>query len=111
MPTYDANGNLTFDGTFTYGYDAENRLLSVKNGSAVVATYQYDGLGHRKAKTVTGLGTTIYVPDADNREALEYDGTSGKTLLWHVFGLGLDGVVNDVKIATCYTTVLHDCTM
>jgi YD repeat-containing protein len=22
-PTYDANGNLTFDGSFTYGYDAE----------------------------------------------------------------------------------------
>jgi hypothetical protein len=27
-PTYDGNGNLTFDGTFTYGYDAENRLIS-----------------------------------------------------------------------------------
>ena len=25
-PTYDGNGNLTFDGTFTYGYDAESRL-------------------------------------------------------------------------------------
>jgi len=27
-PTYDGNGNLTFDGVFTYGYDAENRLIS-----------------------------------------------------------------------------------
>ena len=25
-PTYDGNGNLTFDGTLTYGYDAESRL-------------------------------------------------------------------------------------
>jgi hypothetical protein len=29
-PTYDGNGNLIFDGTFTYGYDAENRLISAR---------------------------------------------------------------------------------
>src|SRR5207253_8405429 len=27
-PSYDGNGNLTVDGTFTYTYDAENRLVS-----------------------------------------------------------------------------------
>ncbi len=26
-PTYDRNGNLTFDGTFTYGYDPESKHL------------------------------------------------------------------------------------
>ena len=27
-PTYNGNGELTYDGTFTYGYDAEGRLIS-----------------------------------------------------------------------------------
>src|SRR5258708_16061499 len=27
-PTYDNNSNLAFDGTFNFGYDAENRLTS-----------------------------------------------------------------------------------
>jgi len=35
----DANGNLTYEGVFTYGYDAENRLVSVKQGAATVASY------------------------------------------------------------------------
>ena len=53
-PTYDGNGNLTYDGTFTYGYDAESRLTSVTQGGTTVATYAYDPVGHRKAKTVGG---------------------------------------------------------
>jgi hypothetical protein len=39
-PTYDGNGNLTFDGTFTYGYDAESRLTSVAQSGAPIATYR-----------------------------------------------------------------------
>jgi YD repeat-containing protein len=41
-PTYDGNGNLTYDGIFTYGYDAESRLISVTQGSTTVAAYAYD---------------------------------------------------------------------
>ncbi len=51
-PTYDGNGNLTYDGTFTYLYDAESRLISVKQGSTAVASYAYDAQGRRKSKTV-----------------------------------------------------------
>ena len=39
----------------------------------------YDAQGRRKRKTVNGA-TTLYVTDADNREVLEYDGTSGQVL-------------------------------
>jgi hypothetical protein len=28
-PAYDANGNLTYDGTFTYAYDVENHRKTV----------------------------------------------------------------------------------
>ena len=80
-PTYDANGNLTADGTFTYGYDAENRLISA-SGAGNTVSYAYDAQGRRKRKTVNGI-TTLYVTDADNREVLEYDGASGQVLRWH----------------------------
>lgn len=37
-PTYDGNSNLTSDGTFTLGYDAENRLISAV-GAGNTASY------------------------------------------------------------------------
>ena len=40
-PSYDGNGNLTFDGTFTFGYDAENRLVSASGGGNT-ASYAFD---------------------------------------------------------------------
>ena len=97
-PTYDGNGNLTYDGNFTYGYDAESRLTSVTQGSTTVATYAYDAQGRRKAKTV-GATTTLYVTDADNREVLEYDGTSGAVQRWYSFGPGPDAVLNQMNVA------------
>jgi RHS repeat-associated protein len=101
-PTYDGNGNLTSDGTFTYGYDAENRLISA-TGSGLAASYAYDAQGRRKSKTVNGT-TTIYVTDADNREVLEYDGTSGATGNWYSFApasaFGPDAVLNQMNVAS-----------
>src|SRR5204863_54836 len=32
-PAYDANGNLTGDGTYGYGYDADNRMTSATLGA------------------------------------------------------------------------------
>ncbi|MDZ4741535.1 MAG: hypothetical protein SGJ03_16785, partial [Alphaproteobacteria bacterium] len=49
---YDANGNLTGDGTWAYLYDAENRLKSATQNGAAVASYAYDPLGRRQAKLV-----------------------------------------------------------
>ena len=47
-PTYDAVGNLTFDGTDHYQYNAWNQLVQITNGSDVpLAQYQYDGVGRR----------------------------------------------------------------
>jgi RHS repeat-associated protein len=52
--TYDANGNLTSDGTRTYTYDAADRLKTVTQGGTTT-TFAYDGLGRRLKQTV---GTT-----------------------------------------------------
>jgi RHS repeat-associated protein len=95
-PTYDGNGNLTSDGTFTYGYDSENRLTSA-SGAGNTASYSYDGQGRRKLKTVDGT-TTVFVTDADNRDILEYDGASGQLLRWHAYGLGANDVLNQMDV-------------
>ena len=97
-PTYDGNGNLTYDGTFTYAYDAEGRLTSVTQGGTTVAAYAYDALGHRKSKTV-GTTTTIYVTDAGNRALLDYDGTSAALPHWYAFGAGPNEVLGQMNVA------------
>ncbi len=79
-------------------YDAESRLISVKQGSTAVASYAYDAQGRRKSKTV-GSTTTDYVTDAANREVLEYDGTSGALERWYAFGRGPDAVLGQMNVA------------
>ena len=96
-PTYDGNGNLTFDGTFTYGYDAENRLISA-SGAGNTATYAYDAQGRRKSKTVNGA-TTIFVQDPQGRALLDYDGASGAIQNWYAFGSGPNDVLNQINVA------------
>lgn len=95
-PTYDGNGNLTSDGTYTLGYDSENRLTSA-SGAGNTATYAFDGRGRRKSKTVNGT-TTISVTDADNREALEYDGSTGALLRWYAYALGPNDVLGQMTV-------------
>ena len=96
-PTYDGNGNLTADGTNTFGHDAENRLVSA-TATGMSATYAFDGRGRRKHKTVNGT-TTISVTDADNREVLEYDGSSGAILHWYAYGLGPNDVLGQMNVS------------
>jgi RHS repeat-associated protein len=50
--TYDANGNSLGDGTRTYKWDAENRLIEIDYvGSNAKSTFAYDGFGHRTVDT------------------------------------------------------------
>jgi RHS repeat-associated protein len=58
---YDPTGNMTADGSHTYTYDAENRLIAVDGGSA--ATYLYDAEGHRVIKS-TPAAWRSYIYDA-----------------------------------------------
>lgn len=59
--TYDANGNLLDDGIRTYGWDAENRLITVTvKASGKQSTFRYDGLGRRLA-IVDGASETRYL--------------------------------------------------
>ena len=85
---YDANGNLTSDGSTAFVYDVENRLVSASG--AKNATLRYDPLG-RLYETVGGGNTTRFLYDGDELVA-EYDG-SGTTLRRYVHGIGTDDPV------------------
>ena len=49
---YDGNSNLTNDGTLTYQYDDENRLIST--GGAVTSSFVYDPRGRLFESTING---------------------------------------------------------
>jgi len=103
-PTHDNNGNLTYDGVFTYSYDSENRLTQISNGGTV-ATYQSDAQGRRKSKAV-GATVTNYITDGANRVVLEYDGTSGAVQRWYAYGAGTSNVLNRMDVAALTRTTL-----
>ena len=60
---YDANGNLTNDGTNTYSWNARNQLTSISG--AVNATFQYDAFGRRTNRTVGEQSTSFLYDDLD----------------------------------------------
>ncbi len=63
--TYDANGNLTSDGTKSYYWNALNQLVEAKERSTTVATFEYGGAGRRTEKVAAGL-THQYLYDAED---------------------------------------------
>ncbi len=69
---HDANGNIIDDGTFTYTYDSEKRLIQVTNG-VDVTTYEYDGDG-RRIKRVTNGETTYYAYGVGLNVLTEFSG-------------------------------------
>lgn len=96
VPTYDLDGNMRDDGgtqiagvSQAYTWDAENRLLKVTRigDGSTVASYAYDALGRRIARSVAG-STTVHIYDRWNNIA-DYVGGSVENL--RVWGLDLSG--------------------
>jgi RHS repeat-associated protein len=83
--TYDLNGNLTFDGTTSFVYDAENRLVSANSGAKKLT---YDPMGRLFEISSGGLKTQ-FLYDGD-RLVAEYDGVNGTLLRRYVHGAGAD---------------------
>lgn len=91
---YDRAGNLVTqrDSTLatgvvvvaTYGYDALNRLRSVRQGATVIARYAHDAEGRRVAKKVysaaTG-GTVAYTRFVYHGDQVAFETDSGGTIL------------------------------
>jgi len=81
--TYDANGNLTADGTRTFLYDIENRMVGASGGVAL----SYDPLGRLYQVSSTAGPTTTFLYDGDALVA-EYEGAT--LLRRHVHNIGAD---------------------
>lgn len=90
-PQYDDNGNMTSDGTHTYQYNYNNRLVSVDNGQT--ATYTYDALNRRIQKTVVEPveTTTNYYYCGD--QAVEERDANNAVQATYIFGISVDDVL------------------
>ena len=84
-PTYDVNGNMTYDGQSSLRYDILNRLVS-STGFRVI-NLAYDPKG-RLLQSVGASGTTQFLYDGDALVG-EYDST-GNLLRRYVHGAGAD---------------------
>lgn len=84
--SYDLNGNLTSDGTYTYQWDARDRLVTIKQGTTTKASFQYDAFGRRVAKTIDGGTMTNFLYDGWNA-VQEVQGSAVRPILT---GLGID---------------------
>jgi RHS repeat-associated protein len=101
--TYDANGNTLTKtdstGTTTYGWDFENRLISVQLPSSTTVTFKYDPFGRRMQKS--GASVTNYVYDGAN--AIEEVDASENLLAKYSQGAGIDEPLSESRSgATSY---------
>jgi len=86
--TYDDNGNLTGDGTNTYTYDVENRMVSATVAGAT-NTITYDPLG--RLWRIDGPTSWQYLQDGDHIiERYGVNGTNSALNSRFVFGPGSD---------------------
>jgi RHS repeat-associated protein len=76
--TYNADGNLTGDGTFTYGYDGRGRMALASTGTSTTTNYGVNAPGQRVLKSGSGVGnggTNEYVYDQFGNFLGEYGST------------------------------------
>jgi RHS repeat-associated protein len=98
--TYDDNGNLIGDGTNSYTYDVENRLVSAVSGT-VTTSLTYDPVGRLyEVKKKTGATTnsdTLFVYDGDAL-VLEYDNTQATPPVTNRYVHGANAAADDPLI-------------
>ncbi len=100
---HDAAGNLTYDGVYAYGYDAWNRLVTVRPAwrdappgggdlqfGSIIQSNAFDGAGRRIVQTLTHLGdltaTSHVYYDAGGHSPLEERDGDDQTLRQLVWG-------------------------
>ncbi|HRK63601.1 MAG TPA: RHS repeat-associated core domain-containing protein [Terricaulis sp.] len=82
--SYDQRGNLTSDGTNSYGYDIHNRLISGPSSAALA----YDPIGRLHQTSASGATTTRFL--YDGAALIGEFNTSGTMLRRYVHGPGMD---------------------
>ena len=90
-PVHDSDGNLTNDGTWTYDWNNENRLINATDGTTSIDfVYDYQG---RLVKKDDGTNIEVYVYDGWNRIAKHTVNSSSVILnsSFTLWGLDLSG--------------------
>jgi RHS repeat-associated protein len=98
-PVYDEDGSLTDDGTFTYVWNGENRLITITPKTPAVddkkLEFLYDYMGRRVRKITTEWDGATWQPDEtalfvyDGWNLIEELDGSGVTTASYVHGLDL----------------------
>ena len=81
--SYDANGNLISDGTKTYFWNGLNQLVEVKEGTTMIAAFEYDGAGRRTEKIAAGL-THSYIYDVEDIVEERISGSTSDTIHYYL---------------------------
>lgn len=92
--SYDLNGNLVADGTYTYVWNAQNQLEQLLQSGTQIASYQYDPFGRRAQKVINGTTTRFLYDDANFVQ--ERDGANSITADV-LTGMALDEVYSRTK--------------
>ncbi|MBE1161502.1 RHS repeat-associated core domain-containing protein [Dyella acidiphila] len=100
--SYDANGNLTNDGTNTYQWNARNQLTRVSQNGNAQLSFAYDAVGRRISKLVQGGAATQFLYSGLNA----VQETQGSTINPILVGLNIDErfARNDVTGRTYFLT-------
>lgn len=100
--TYNSNGCLTGDGTWTHSFDTENHLLtSSKTGTSLA--FVYDPFHRQTQKAITsGTAKTRYIYFGWQRIA-DYNGVSGALQNRYVYGANFDEPLIQVTSAGVIT--------
>ncbi|MGD1019825.1 MAG: RHS repeat-associated core domain-containing protein [Verrucomicrobiia bacterium] len=86
---YDAKGDLTSDGVWTYTYDYENRLSSASNATMVIV-YTHDAAGRLVRRQTSGASASTNVFCYAGWQLIaEYDGV-GNLQAKYVYGIDID---------------------
>jgi RHS repeat-associated protein len=108
--SYDNNGNLTSRtdslGTWTFGYDEENRLTQVTIPSGPTVNYKYDGLGRRIQRTTSAGASERYVYDGN--DALLDLNADWSVATTYFNGLGIDDHLRQSNSTTGVSYFLTD---
>ena len=103
-------GNLPND--YSYTYDSNNNILTIKNGSsALLVSYEYDGLNRLIRENIVGGNTTVFKYDKGGnlqyKKVYSYSAAAGKTYTDLLNGTGKTisygyGVSSNKDLLTSY---------
>jgi len=103
--TFDADGNLTNDGTNTYGWNSRNQLATISGGAT--ASFLYDGVGRRQTKIINSKTTQFLYVGLNPLQ--ELDGSTPPTVTANLLdGLNIDEYFTRIDSSGNVSTLITD---